>query len=205
LKPILRQGLRWLCIAYILVLWLGVLPIRLWPFEGWGLAGRLRGTARQALAALTLTPGDVIFTGSAGEWKIAANCLRVVGETQAGGQRLLYQSECPNRKGFRLRNPPFDQVLQEMTRVPFDLPLRADSPAARRLREIAAYYCHSPLEAHPPLRSVSLRQVVLVQSAWSGRRMRDAALLCESGCQPGVDARPVCERRGRPEPLDAGA
>jgi hypothetical protein len=134
-------------LVYIAVLWLGVLPTALFPGVAW--MSSARNHSRTLFAAVRLHPGHVIFTGSPTEWKIASNCLRVVGETPDGRRLTVYANECPGRAGFRIYNPPFDQVMQEMTRVMIRPPLIATSPGAAPLRDISEYFCHSPLETHP--------------------------------------------------------
>ncbi len=201
LETLVTHGLRAACVLYILELWAGVLPTRAWPLDRFHSVRMLRLDARRALGAIALTPGDEIFTGSPDEWKVAANCLDVSGETLTGRTLPVYRHDCPDRPGLRLHNPPFDQVLQEMTRITIIPPLAPGSGPANRVRDIAEYFCHSPLETHPPFRRVFVRQVIHVQSASSGVRVRNSALHCTMSCGIGFALAPSCEFRGQPQPV----
>ena len=189
------------CLLYIALLWAGSLPAQIPPLDRTPWSREIRLEARRLLRALLLSPGDVIFTGSTTEWKLAANCLQVTGRTDLGGEIHLYENECPNRRGPRLRNPPFDQVLQEMTRVRVRTPLRPGSQEARNLRDIAAYFCHLPLETHPRVADLEIRQVMILQSSVNGTRVRNAALHCSARCDAIHRTLPDCGYRGTVAPL----
>ena len=110
-RPLLTLCARVACVVYIAVLWAAVIPATRWPFTHSSVSRQLYLDARLLMRRLTLTAGEVIFTGTVGEWKVAANCLRVTGAPVIGEALVVYANECPNRSGFRLYNPPFDQVL----------------------------------------------------------------------------------------------
>jgi hypothetical protein len=191
------ECLRVACIAYFCVLWAGVIPTEILPPNPRLTA--IRDQARSALASIGITAGLPIFTGSPTEWKIAANCLRVMGDTAQGQRLRLYANECPNRAGFRLRNPPFDQTLQQITRKNVERPVPADSVAADGLREVSDYFCHSSLVERPPLERVILEQTVYLRSAWSGDTFRNPRIWCAMSCAiaiPGAPVAPRCELRG---------
>lgn len=189
------------CLVYIAVLWAGVIPANLWPFSLSDAPRRLFLSARFLMSRLTLTAGEVIFTGTVGQWKVAANCLSVVGTPVNGEPLVVYANECPNRAGLRLHNPSFDQALQEMTRIEIAPPLRPGSQATRRILDISQYFCRSPLEHAPLLRSVVVSQVIQVQSIETGAYFQNVELHCETSCRARPDVVPACELRGEPRPL----
>jgi hypothetical protein len=200
-RSLLAVCARVACVAYIAVLWAAVIPANLWPFSQSYVPRQIYLDARRLMTRLTLTAGEVIFTGTVGEWKIAANCLRVTGAPAIGEALVLYANECPNRSGLRLYNPPFDQVLQEMTRIEITPALGPDSLPMRRILDITQYFCRSPLESHPPLRSVAVSQVLQVQSIDTGSYFQNAELHCEMSCTAAPQVAPVCVWRGQPRPL----
>ena len=197
MRRLVSQCLRVACLAYIGVLWLAVIPTKILPYNP--TLTVTHAQAQSALSSIGLSAGDAIFTGSPSEWKIAANCLSVMGETARGARRALYANECPNRAGFRLRNAPLDQTFQEMTRRTIKPPIKADSAVAERLRDISDYFCHSTLVERPPLARVILKQTVYVRSAWSGNTLRNPTMRCTMSCAiaiPGAPLAPQCEPRG---------
>lgn len=200
--------MRWLthlsrvaCVLYIALLWAAVIPANRGPFALTDVSRQLYLNARFLMSRLTLSAGEVIFTGTVGEWKVAANCLKVTGTAATGERRVVYANECPNRSGLRIHNPAFDQVLQEMTRMEIFPPLRRGTRSARRVLDISHYFCHSPLESGTPLRDVEVSQTIQIQSIENGAYFQNTELHCELRCDALPSVVPTCQLRGKPRPL----
>ena len=88
-----------------------------------------------------------------------------------------------------------------MTRIEIAPPLRPGSLPTRRVVDILEYFCRSPLESGPRLRSVAVSQVIQVQSIESGVYFQNVELHCEMSCAALPNVLPVCALRGQPRPL----
>jgi len=200
-----ERALRAAVLAYLAVLVAAALPWRPGPLDA---PARL---AERALAAVAISPGLAIFSGSVTAVHRRATCVRVRAVLAGGGSETLYASGCPPT-GFRWRIDPWDEMVEGLVRRT-RIERFARDPGAKlplswelvKLQALGDFFCHSPLAAPgaQPLAAPGARETVTLETRSllvlysSGLHTEDRAISCRWRCGTRPFAAPTCRRAAR--------
>ena len=159
--------------------------------------------AERALAAVAISPGLAIFSGSVTAVHRRATCVRVRARRPGGTMETLYASGCPPT-GFRWRIDPWDEMIEGLVRRT-RIERFARDPAAKlplswdlvKLQAVGDFFCHSPLAAPGEREAVELESRNLLVLYSSGLQTEDRAISCRWRCDTRPFAAPTCRRTPR--------
>jgi hypothetical protein len=162
-------------VGYMALLILGAWPEPLRP----GFVERPHRLANAVLNSLTIYPGQDVFKGAETfDFKLKAWCIAVVGHTDTGDLRVLYErgDDCV-RPSFRWHADLYNVTLQQL--LIFSDKVQSSShhqSTSILLTNIADYYCHSTLINHGDVAQVSILSVQVFKSYTTGEIARRTTL-----------------------------
>lgn len=194
-----ERALRAAVLVYAALLVAAAFPARLRP----AFLDAPARLAERALAAVAISPGLAIFSGSVTAVHRRATCVRFRAERPGGATETLYANECPPT-GFRWRIDPWDEMVEGLVRRT-RIERFAREPAARfplswdllKLQALGDFFCHSPLAASGERETVTLESRNLLVLYSSGLRTEDRPIACRWRCGTRPFAAPSCRRAER--------
>lgn len=183
---------RGVVLAYVLVLWMAV-----WPFEQAPLLGDARRGAEKLLGRASLYAGMAVFSAQTSSGNLPwVDCTVVLAHSR-GKWKRVYGPECP-RKGTLFLENSFDETVSRMMRKAKLFRLaQAERPTARAMRNVLQvndYFCHAQPELE--IDRVRLHWSRVMRNYQTGEFLEsEAKVVCVSQCDASGKQLPICTLR----------